>query len=119
MPVYRRYELLFRLMPLLPGPVRRRVTASALPDLGEAATGALGFAFDAIAALLQGDSETWIYGKHYLHHVRRAARERLEGRRLPTRAPRPVPPVAHPPRTPAPNRADRRSLPVLGSAEHG
>lgn len=111
--VYRRYELLFRLIPLLPAPLRRRARAQSLPELGDGAADAVGFALDAVAALLQGDSETWIYGRHYVHHLARSARERLGGRRLPTRADRPVPPVGHPPRqAPA---GERRSLAVAPS----
>jgi hypothetical protein len=106
---YQRYELLFRMIPLLPAPLRRRVSASALPQLGGGTLDATGFALDAIAALLQGDSETWIYGRHYLHHLRRALRERLEGRPLPTRAVRHEPPVARPSRR-APARRDPRRL---------
>ncbi|HEY8430148.1 MAG TPA: radical SAM protein [Sandaracinaceae bacterium] len=96
--VYRRYELLFRMIPLLPRPLLERVRAEHLPELEGGAADAIGFALDAIAALLQGDSETWTYGRHYLHHLKRAAMERARGRALPTRAPRPVPPVAYPPR---------------------
>lgn len=112
---YQRYELLFRLIPLLPAPLLARARAEALPRLSDAATDAVGFALDAVAALIQGDSETWMYGKHYVHHLRRAARERATGRRLPTRAPRPVPPVAYPPSArPAP-RVDARRLSVISA----
>jgi hypothetical protein len=53
---------------------------------------AIGFAVDLVAALAQRDSETWIYGLHYAHHLRRVLGERARGAPLPTRS-RPRRPV--------------------------
>lgn len=84
-PFYQRYEMLFRILPLLPVPLRRRITADHMPDVSPGAADAFGFVLDAGAALFQNDAETWIYGRHYAHHVGRAMRERLSGVALPSK----------------------------------
>jgi hypothetical protein len=96
---YRRYEVLFRALPLLPRGLRERVRASHVPVVPERVATAIGFLSDLVNAAARRDEETFIYAKHYAHHLRRELTGWLSGGGLQT--PRTLAPVA----APAPARA--------------
>jgi radical SAM superfamily enzyme YgiQ (UPF0313 family) len=106
---YQRYDLLFRTMPFLPGPIRRRLRVEHVPRMSEKAASAVGFAFDLANALRRLDKETLIFARHYARQSLRQLPELLFGRLLPVRAPRVRPPVV----TPSPMAA---KPPRLGQA---
>lgn len=62
---YRRYEVLFRALPLLPPWARRRLRAEHLPPMSERVANGVGFALDLTNAVLRRDAETAIYARHY------------------------------------------------------
>lgn len=88
---YRRYEVLFRALPLLPARIRERVRAEHLPNLPERVASGLGFAFDLVNAAVRRDEETFIYARHYRHLLKRDLADTLL-RRGP-RTPRTLPPT--------------------------
>ncbi len=78
---YQRYDLLFRAYPLLPRRVQRLLRAEHVPEMHPRLANMIGFTVDLANALLRWDSDTLIYAKHYAHHLLRAARDLLPGRR--------------------------------------
>jgi radical SAM superfamily enzyme YgiQ (UPF0313 family) len=93
---YRRYDLLFRMLPFLPPPLRSRLRAHHLPPLSERASSAVGFSFDLMNALRRLDRETIIFARHYLRQSLRQLPELLLGRLLPVRRPRVRAPIVEP-----------------------
>lgn len=89
---YRRYEVLFRALPLLPRWMRERVRADHVPDMPERVATALGFVFDLANATLRRDEETLIYARHYAYHLRRELVGALSG--AGARTPQTLPPTA-------------------------
>lgn len=67
---YRRYELLFRMLPFLPGPIRRRLRVHHLPSMPPIPTHLVGLALEAANALRHRDAETINYLRFYGRHVR-------------------------------------------------
>ena len=69
---YQKYDVLFRLFPLVPSAVRTRLRAEHVPDFAPSLAITMIFFADALAALVHGDRDGWAYGKHYLHHMRKS-----------------------------------------------
>jgi radical SAM superfamily enzyme YgiQ (UPF0313 family) len=90
---YRRYEMLYQLLPLLPRPLRTRIRAHHLPVLPEAVTNVIGLVLEAANAVVHRDSDAPIYVRYYAHQMRRQlpalARDVLR-RRRPLRGPAPL-----------------------------
>lgn len=85
---YRRYELLFRLLPLLPRPLQQKVRLRHIPKLPAAAAEAAGFSLEVANIVVNRDDEAINYARHYLHQLRRQVpavwRERRRGLRRPS-----------------------------------
>ncbi len=88
--LYRKYELLFRLLPMLPGGLRRRIRVHHLPSLSVGLTSLLGMLAEGTKVVLDRDVEAITYVRHYLHTARRQLPGilRRRGRRRPVEAPR-------------------------------
>jgi len=84
---YRRYDLLFRMMPFLPEAVRSRLKAEHLPRLSDRAANAVGFAFDLANAVRRLDRETILFAEHYARQSWQQIPELLFDARLPIKAP--------------------------------
>ncbi|MFO0547334.1 MAG: radical SAM protein [Polyangiaceae bacterium] len=91
---YQRYDLLFRLFPLLPKTARDRLRAEHLPAMGERTASAAAFALDLINAARQVDRETLQFAKHYGRTALKQLPELLRPTTRPTRAPRVRPPIS-------------------------
>jgi radical SAM superfamily enzyme YgiQ (UPF0313 family) len=91
-PFFQRYELLFRLLPLLPRRARERVRAEHLPELSARAATVVGFVLHAANLAARGDLEARNYGRHYARGIVRQLPELLGIGRLPP--PRWLPPTA-------------------------
>ncbi|MFT3769676.1 MAG: radical SAM protein [Minicystis sp.] len=106
--MYQKYDVLFRMLPLLPESVRGKLRGQDLPDLPPAVAGAIGFVCDLTSALRQRDQETMVYAKQYAYHL---------GRLLPgmIRGDKGAPPKRRrsPPPPPAPVNPPPRSLPLI------
>ncbi len=109
---YQRYDVLFRALPLLPGWLRKHVRAEHVPRMHPRIANALGFAVDFTNAMLRNDSDTWIYGKHYAHHLARTFFELLPASLRPARFRRKRH-VKSPVVAPGSERPRRRPLPVV------
>ncbi|MBL8914656.1 MAG: cobalamin-dependent protein [Archangium sp.] len=77
---YQRYDLLFRLMPLLPAKVRERARAEQMPVLPERLNNAALLALDVINSFGRVDLEAVLFAKHYGEQLVKAIPEVL-GRR--------------------------------------
>lgn len=73
--MYRRYELLFRALPLLPRPLRVRARIHHVPPLSARATDAVGFMLECVTAFRNWDFRSINYLKGYGHHLRRQVPE--------------------------------------------
>ncbi len=82
---YRRYELLFRLLPLLPRAARQRVRAEHLPRLSARGNALAGAALEAVNLMWHRDAEALNYARHYAHQLRRQLPELITDR-FPPRA---------------------------------
>jgi anaerobic magnesium-protoporphyrin IX monomethyl ester cyclase len=87
-----KYEVLFRALPLLPEPLRRRARARHVPDMPGRLYEAVAQGLDVLNHLVQLDRDMVIYARNYANHVRRVLLERI-GRR---RKPRWLPPTRRP-----------------------
>ncbi len=88
---YRRYEVLFRLMPLLPRRAREAVRAEHVPDLPAPLATAFGLGLELVNLAAHRDSEAENYARHYLHTMAWQARE-LVGAQVEPRWLPPYPP---------------------------
>ena len=79
---FRGYDLLFRMLPLLPRPLRAHVAPSLVARLPRVVTGAIGFAADLINGALTLSQDHIAYARHYSYWLRRMA---LRSVGLPTR----------------------------------
>jgi hypothetical protein len=77
MRLYKSYETLFKLMPVLPARWRSRLGAGSFSRLPSAACSLLSFAVDAGYGLFSRNPHHVAYARHYLHHLRRFAGRRL------------------------------------------
>jgi anaerobic magnesium-protoporphyrin IX monomethyl ester cyclase len=99
----RRYELLFRALPLIPKKLRNRVRVAHVPRLPDHLYTAANIACDLTAAILQRDTDSYLYARHYAYQMAHIAFERLT--RKPLALPRWLPPRERPPRLAVPARA--------------
>ncbi len=74
---FRAYDLIFRLLPLLPARWRGRIGPRVFRKLPPAVTQALAYAADMLAGLGLDRYEERAYLRHYLHHLAKFARRRL------------------------------------------
>ncbi len=83
--VYRRYELLYRLIPLLPRFLRKRIRIRHIPNLPGPVADTAGFVLEGLSSVLQRDPEAPIYLRYYAHSMRRQLpeiiRDVISGRR--------------------------------------
>jgi radical SAM superfamily enzyme YgiQ (UPF0313 family) len=79
---YQRYEVLFRLMPLLPKWARERVRAEQVPEMNTGTATAVSFLLAVTNLAARRDQEALNYARHHLHTLRRQLPELL-GRRAP------------------------------------
>jgi radical SAM superfamily enzyme YgiQ (UPF0313 family) len=77
MRVFKSYETLFKLLPVLPRWLRGRLTADAFSRLPASLCFALGFVVDASYGLFSRNPHRVSYARHYLHHLRRFALRRI------------------------------------------
>jgi hypothetical protein len=91
---YQKYDVLFKLFPMVPAAVRERLRIEHIPHVAPRLAFTAVFLADALVALADGDLEAWAYGKHYLHHIQRALPELVLGKAAPRRKRRRRPPVA-------------------------
>lgn len=89
MRVFKSYETLFKLLPVLPRWLRERFTADTFSRLPALVCTLLGFFVDAGYGLFSRNPHHVSYAKHYLHHLRRLALRRVGIRTGP--ATRPLP----------------------------
>ena len=68
---YQRYDLLFRLLPLVPRTWTARLDPERLPAISPGVANLIGFAADVVGALVARDRETLIYARLYAHHLKR------------------------------------------------
>lgn len=90
--VYRRYELLYRLIPLLPERLRSRVGVRHVPNLPAGMADMLGMAMEGTSSVIKRDTEAPIYLRYYRHQLRRQLPEILRDilrRRRPILGPEP------------------------------
>lgn len=82
--LYRRYELLFRLMTVVPKPVARRLRVRHIPSMPPIVGHAVGMSVEVVNAAINRDAETANYLRFYAHQLRRqlpgALRDRLRRR---------------------------------------
>jgi hypothetical protein len=98
---FRSYELLFRMMPLLPESLRSRVTPKMLEHVPPRASYMIGFALDAVNGAAKHSHDHWSYGFHYVHHLANFGAQRLGlGFTPATRPMGPLPPAGGAPPTP-------------------
>jgi radical SAM superfamily enzyme YgiQ (UPF0313 family) len=71
--IYRRYELLFRLLTVVPRWVQRRLRLHHIPSLPPTVNHLLGLSLEATNALINRDDETLNYLRFYRHHLPRLA----------------------------------------------
>jgi hypothetical protein len=110
---YQRYDVLFRALPLMPRWLRERARAEHVPEMHPRIANAFGFVVDFANAMIRNDSDTWIYGKHYAHHLAKSFFDLLPPKLRPARF-RPHRRAAQPAATPPAQRpTGRRPLPVL------
>lgn len=91
---YRRYDVLFRALPMLPALIRDRIRAEHVPRMGERAATAAAFVLDLANALLRLDKETLVFAEHYATQARQQIPEMIRGRRAPARRPKVRAPIA-------------------------
>jgi anaerobic magnesium-protoporphyrin IX monomethyl ester cyclase len=75
--MYRRYELLFRALPVLPRAARSRVRAHHVPAMPQVVSNLIGLALEGINVVKTWDTESFNYARSYRHHLRRQLPELL------------------------------------------
>ncbi len=102
--IYRRYEILYRLLPLLPGPLRRRVGVRHVPNLPATVADLFGMFLEGLSSVIQRDTEAPIYLRYYGHQIRKQipliVRD-IVRRRRPLMGPPPQPDAPRPPAVPS------------------
>ncbi|MBN1869722.1 MAG: B12-binding domain-containing radical SAM protein [Candidatus Omnitrophica bacterium] len=66
---YKAYEALFKLIPVLPGPLRRTIGPGFFERLPVPVCSLISFAADAVIGLATGNPDHWIYARHYIYHM--------------------------------------------------
>jgi radical SAM superfamily enzyme YgiQ (UPF0313 family) len=69
--LYRKYEFLFRTLPLIPARLRARVRVEHLPRMSVRTTSVLTMLGEGLKVIVDRDVEAFTYGRHYLHQFRR------------------------------------------------
>ncbi|HEY0302984.1 MAG TPA: radical SAM protein, partial [Rhizomicrobium sp.] len=69
--VYQKYDLLFRVLPMLPRRLAARLDADSVPSLPASVGNLIGFAADVFGAALARDRETLVYARLSAYHLRR------------------------------------------------
>lgn len=69
--LYRKYEFMFRTLPLVPAKLRSRVRVERLPKMSVRTTSTLTMLGEGVKVLVDRDIQAFDYGRHYLHHFRR------------------------------------------------
>ena len=82
---FQRYDVLFRMLPLLPRALRTRLLVDHIPSMCPRAANAVGFAFDLTNALMRRDGETLMFARHYARQLARQLPELARGARAPAR----------------------------------
>lgn len=67
---YARYETLFRLLPILPDVVRRRLRVHHIPPLPTSVNTMLGALLESVNVLIHRDAEAFNYARHYRRQLR-------------------------------------------------
>jgi radical SAM superfamily enzyme YgiQ (UPF0313 family) len=113
--LYRKYEFMFRTLPLVPARLRPKVRVERLPKMSVRMTSTLTMLGEGLKVIVDRDVQAFDYGRHYLHHFRRRVPEvvadlvRGRGRlRRVAPPPRPASPPFEivPPPEPGPEVAD-------------
>ncbi|OGX38121.1 MAG: hypothetical protein A3G91_06375 [Omnitrophica WOR_2 bacterium RIFCSPLOWO2_12_FULL_50_9] len=81
--IYKAYEVLFKLIPVLPGFMRRRLQAKHIAWLPIPLCSWMGFMADLLAGLMKGNPDHLIYARHYLYHILRFLVKIKMGKGLP------------------------------------
>jgi radical SAM superfamily enzyme YgiQ (UPF0313 family) len=68
---YKAYEVLFKLIPILPGFIRRNIRPEFFERLPLPVCSLISFMADAFIGLATRNPDHWIYAKHYLYHTTR------------------------------------------------
>jgi radical SAM superfamily enzyme YgiQ (UPF0313 family) len=68
---YRRYEVLFRLLPVLPRPLQRRLRLHHIPKMSASVAQLVGVVLELVNTLVNRDAEAFNYARHYRHQLRR------------------------------------------------
>jgi radical SAM superfamily enzyme YgiQ (UPF0313 family) len=74
---YRRYEILFRLLPLLPRPLQKRLRLKHIPPMPGGAAQLVGVTLELGNTVKYRDAEAFNYARHYAMHLRRATPQML------------------------------------------
>jgi len=80
---YKAYEVLFKLIPILPGFMRRKLNPEIFERLPISACSLISFFADAFIGLATRNPDHWIYAKHYLYHMTRLMLKKLGIKMLP------------------------------------
>ena len=75
--LYARYETLFRLIPILPATLRRRVNVRHIPTMPSAANLFTGFLLEGLNVVINRDAEALNYARHYRRQLRHQLPELL------------------------------------------
>ncbi|CAM6004746.1 unnamed protein product [Sphagnum balticum] len=67
---YRRYEILYKILPVLPAYIRQRIQAEHARWVPKFAAGFIASIFDIYIGFRHGNPEFHAYALHYLHHIR-------------------------------------------------
>lgn len=103
----RRYELLFRALPLIPKRFRNRVGVRHMPRLPDSLYTAANIACDLTSAIMQRDTDSYLYARHYAYQMAHIAYERITSK--PLALPHWLPPLDRP-------ASDVIPIPVVSAA---
>ena len=68
---YKAYEMLFKLIPILPDSLRRKLDSKIFEFLPVSVCSLFSFIADACIGLAMRNPDHWLYAKHYLYHITR------------------------------------------------
>jgi len=74
---FKAYEAMFKLIPILPERLRRKLDVKAFERLPSPVCSAITFLADALVGLVMGNPDHLLYAKHYIYHITRFCLERL------------------------------------------
>jgi len=109
--LYRRYELLFRFIPLVPKRWAPKLRVRHVPNLPAWASQGAGLILELTNALVHRDAESFNYVRHYLHQVRRQTPEVISDRVRRRRRRSPIEPVVRSFTVPAEPAASAPAVP--------